>query len=739
MEWRMQSSPAEQAAPASAGAGQENGAPGGTGTTASIQELRSRTLKHGDAFGVFNQSGDAIAGPDSPEGLYYQDTRHLSHLRMSLEGRGLLLLSSTLRDDNAMLTCDLTNPDLLDGEGRITLAQGLVHIRRSRFLWNGAAYERLAIRNYDTAARRVRLAVDFAADFADLFEVRGTRRAQRGTVHRPMTGRDWVRLGYTGLDGVERTTHLRFEPAPVSIRRGQAVFDLALGPRECRSLFIEIRCNGNSGRPVRQSFYTALRDSRRALRTASARATAIVTSHEIFNEAVRRSISDLYMLVTDMPEGAYPYAGIPWFSTTFGRDAIITALETLWIDPEIARGVLRFLAANQATEFDPKADAQPGKILHEARYGEMARLGEVPFRRYYGSVDATPLFIMLAGAYYERTGDLETVRALWPHVEAALGWIDTHGDLDGDGFVEYARQTEDGLINQGWKDSQDSVFHADGTLARGPIALVEVQAYVYGAWIAAARLARALEHHCRADALEHRAADLRTRFDAAFFDEKLGTYVLALDGEKRPCRIRTSNAGHALLTGIALPERAPLVVETLMNPQSYCGWGIRTVAGNQARYNPMSYHNGSVWPHDNAIIAAGLARYGLRRAARRILDAAFDASLYLDLHRLPELFCGFQRRAGKVPVPYPVACSPQAWASGAVFMMLGACLGMEIDGVHGRLLVRRPLLPAAVQRLRLRGLRVGDYAVDLLFHDHDGDVGVLVLRKDGPVSVTVVK
>ncbi|MGK2286304.1 amylo-alpha-1,6-glucosidase [Pedomonas sp. V897] len=731
----MQSSPAEQAAPASAGAGQENGAPGGTGTTASIQELRSRTLKHGDAFGVFNQSGDAIAGPDSPEGLYYQDTRHLSHLRMSLEGRGLLLLSSTLRDDNAMLTCDLTNPDLLDGEGRITLAQGLVHIRRSRFLWNGAAYERLAIRNYDTAARRVRLAADFAADFADLFEVRGTRRAQRGTVHRPMTGRDWVRLGYTGLDGVERTTHLRFEPAPVSIRRGQAVFDLALGPRECRSLFIEIRCNGNSGRPVRQSFYTALRDSRRALRTASARATAIVTSHEIFNEAVRRSISDLYMLVTDMPEGAYPYAGIPWFSTTFGRDAIITALETLWIDPEIARGVLRFLAANQATEFDPKADAQPGKILHEARYGEMARLGEVPFRRYYGSVDATPLFIMLAGAYYERTGDLETVRALWPHVEAALGWIDTHGDLDGDGFVEYARQTEDGLINQGWKDSQDSVFHADGTLARGPIALVEVQAYVYGAWIAAARLARALEHHCRADALEHRAADLRTRFDAAFFDEKLGTYVLALDGEKRPCRIRTSNAGHALLTGIALPERAPLVVETLMNPQSYCGWGIRTVAGNQARYNPMSYHNGSVWPHDNALVAAGFARYGFRREAALIFEGLFAASMYIDLRRLPELFCGFRRQRSHGPTFYPVACVPQAWAAAAPLSLLQSCLGIGFSPAAKKVTLDEPVLPAFLDEVELRGLRVAGGRVDIALRRAGQEVAVNVLAREGNIQV----
>lgn len=731
----MQSNLTDPAAPGRPGAGCGHEPPGGAGTAASLQEQSSRTLKHGDTFGVFNQSGDAVAGPDSPEGLYYRDTRYLSHLRMSLEGRGLLLLSSTLRDDNALLTCDLTNPDLLDGEWRITLAQGLVHIRRSRFLWNGAAYERLAIRNFDTAARRVRLAIDFAADFSDLFEVRGARRARRGTLHEPALGTDFARLGYTGLDGVERTTLLRFAPAPVSITHGQAVFDLDLAPRECRSLFIEIRCAGQSTRPVRQCFFTALRDSRRALRSASSRATAIITSHEIFNEAVRRSISDLYMLITETPEGSYPYAGIPWYSTTFGRDGIITALETLWLDPAIALGVLCFLAANQATDFDPGADAQPGKILHEARYGEMAQLGEVPFRRYYGSVDATPLFVMLAGAYLDRTGDLDSLRSLWPNVEAALRWIDQHGDLDGDGFVEYARQTENGLVNQGWKDSHDSVFHADGTLAQGPIALVEVQAYVYGAWIAAAKIARALGHDCRADELERRAADLRLRFDAAFFDERLGTYVLALDGDKRPCRIRTSNAGHALLTGIALPERAPLVVDTLMNGQSWCGWGIRTVAGNQARYNPMSYHNGSVWPHDNALVAAGFARYGFRREAARIFEGLFAASMYIDLRRLPELFCGFRRQRSHGPTFYPVACVPQAWAAAAPLSLLQSCLGIGFNPEARRVTLDEPVLPAFLNEVELRGLRVAGGRVDIALRRAGQEVAVNVLAREGNVQV----
>jgi glycogen debranching enzyme len=399
-----------------------------------------------------------------------------------------------------------------------------------------------------------------------------------------------------------------------------------------------------SGSKASELFFSALRDARRALRASSSRAAAVETSNEIFNEAVRRSVSDLYMLITDLPEGPYPYAGIPWFSAVFGRDALITALQSLWMDPSIARGVLAHLAANQAQHEDDAADAEPGKILHEVRQGEMAELGEVPFRRYYGSVDSTPLFVMLAGAYLERTGDVDFLQGLWPNVEAALAWIDEHGDRDGDGFVEYGRRTREGLVNQGWKDSHDSIFHADGSLAEGPIALVEVQGYVYAAKRAAAAIARRLGLEQRAAALDRQAEELRLRFDAAFWDEDLGTYVLALDGDKRPCRVRISNAGHALFTGIAPPHRAESVVRRLMGRTSFSGWGIRTVASSELRYNPMSYHNGSLWPHDNAMIAMGFARYGFARQAARVFEGLFDASIYIDLRRLPELFCGCARQ-----------------------------------------------------------------------------------------------
>ena len=706
--------------------------------TASLQERRPRTLKHGDTFAVFDHNGDALSGPGSPEGLFYRDTRHLSHLYLTIEGQRPMLLSSTLRDDNATLTCDLTNPDLYEG-GRLTLGHDLIHVRRSRFLWNAACFERLVVRNYDEHPRRLSIEIAFEADFADLFEVRGTRRARRGENEPPALAADRVVLTYVGLDGNRRVTSLTFDPMPTKLTGNRAVFGVDLRPREARSFFVEINCraDGSQSSP-RRAFFVALRGARRARRASAAQAAAVTTSNEIFNEGLRRSISDLYMLVTDTPEGAYPYAGIPWFSTVFGRDALITALQALWLDPAIARGVLRHLAANQATTIDPVADAEPGKILHEVRYGEMAELGEVPFRRYYGSVDSTPLFVMLAGAYLRRTGDLTTLGQLWPSLVAALAWLDEYGDRDGDGFVEYGRQTAEGLINQGWKDSHDSVFHRDGALARGPIALAEVQAYAYAAWQAAAEIAGRLGHAGEAARYRERAEILRSAFDKAFFDEALGTYVLALDGDKRPCRVRTSNAGHALLTGIAYPERASTVARTLMAGSSFCGWGVRTVASGEARYNPMSYHNGSVWPHDNALIAAGLIRYGFRNDAARIFEGLHAASTYIDLRRLPELFCGFRRQRAQGPTFYPVACAPQAWAATAPLFMLQSSIGLAFDPEQAQIIFEKPVLPSFLDEVVLDNLTVAGHTASVALRRSGSQVVVEVLQRSGPVGVLVI-
>jgi glycogen debranching enzyme len=702
----------------------------------SLQEGRPRILKQGDTFAVFDQNGDALATPGSTHGIYHHDTRYLSHLHLTINAARPILLSATLRDDNSILTCDLANPDLVDGDDKLLVAHDLIHIRRSRFLWQGTSYERISIRNFDTVPLKFRLDLSFAADFADLFEVRGATRPQRGTPHVPHLAHGRVKLGYTGLDDRQRCTMLCFHPVPTALNGGNAAFEIELAPRESKLIFVEIRCvDASENDASARTFLAALLDARRALRQACSRAASIATSNTTFNETARRSIADLYMLITETPQGPYPYAGIPWFSTVFGRDALITALQTLWLDPAIARGVLSYLAANQATRSDAASDAEPGKILHEVRHGEMAELGEVPFRRYYGSVDATPLFVLLAGAYLKRTGDIETIERLWPNIQAALGWIETDGDRDGDGFVEYFRKTPEGLANQGWKDSYDSVFHDDGTLAAGPIALVEVQAYVYGAWRAAEQIATARGDQTLAASYADKADYLRGRFDAAFFDDKLGTYVIALDGAKKPCRVRASNAGHALFTGIALPERAARVVETLMSSSFFTGWGIRTLASSEPRFNPMSYHNGSIWPHDNSLIASGFARCGFREEAARVFDGLYAASTYIDLRRLPELFCGFVRRLGQGPTFYPVACSPQAWAAATPLSLIESCLGLAFDVDKGEIVFEQPMLPSFVDELLLRNLRLNENSVDVALHRTGTNVTVDVRSKGSKVRV----
>jgi glycogen debranching enzyme len=704
-------------------------------TTTSILERRPRTLKHNDTFAVFDHYGDVSSRGGSAEGVFHKDTRFLSDLRVLVNGQRPLLLSSTVQDNNALLTADLTNPDLFKGD-RLELARDTIQIVRSKFLWDGACYERLGVCNFGAETHLFEFVFHFSADFADIFELRGHRRERRGKIE-SRSGDNGVVFLYHGLDGVTRRCTIGFDPTPTEVDEGSARFLLELVPGGRASLFMTIACEERAPeqRPVRQ-FFTGLRDAHRALIASTAHAASIETSNDIFNEVLCRSVADLYMLMSDTPYGAIPYAGIPWFSTAFGRDAIITSIEMMWLDSTIAKGVLRFLAATQAKDIRPESEAEPGKILHEMRSGEMARLGEVPFAFYYGSVDSTPLFVMLAGLYFERTRDLATISELWPNIEAALHWIDAYGDRDRDGFVEY-QGGETGLTNQGWKDSADSVFHADGSNPAHPIALCEVQGYVYAAKRLAAKMAAARGLAKRADELEREAESLRSRFEEAFWCDDIGTYALALDGRKRPCRVRSSNAGHLLFAGIVAEERAAAVAEQLLGPTFFTGWGIRTIASSEARYNPMSYHNGSVWPHDNALIGLGFARYGLRREAQRVLTGLYGTSRYMDLRRPPELFCGLRRTPGKGPTLYPVACSPQAWASAAPLALLQACLGLDFDFQTEQVCFLRPALPDFLDRVIIRSLSVGASQVDILLQRYASDVSVNVLRRAGDAEVMV--
>jgi len=703
--------------------------------SSALADDRTRVLKYGDTFAVFNRYGDIEPLGTSRFGLFHAETRHLSRFTIRLNQKQPLLLSSTVREDNAFLSVDLTNVDTgLNGDAQ--LARGTVHLFRLQFLRGATCYQYFRLLNYGLQTVKVSLVLQFDADFADIFEVRGTKRAHKGERLPDRVEGNQAILAYKGLDNALRSTCLDFFPWPSFLNAQEARLEITLEPKEEKSVSCTIACERNAQSKAVVPFQAAFRGLEQEYEHPGISDCVITTANEAFNAWITRSSADLRMLIEGNPEGPYPYAGVPWFNTVFGRDGIITALECLWIAPRIAEGVLKYLAETQAAEEIPERDAEPGKILHEMRRGEMAVMNEVPFARYYGSVDSTPLFVMLAGAYFRRTGNLAFLREVWPNIKRAIAWIDEYGDRDKDGFVEYEQRSAKGLVQQGWKDSHDSIFHANGRMAEPPIALCEVQGYVYAAKRSAALIARAFQEAEFARKLDAQADALRDKFDRAFWSEELGMYALALDGDKKQCRVRTSNAGHALLCRIAPDERAKTLVESLMTEEMFSGWGIRTVGAGEVRYNPMSYHNGSVWPHDNALIGLGFSLYGFQRQSCQILHALFEVSRDVELQRLPELFCGFHKRPGaNGPTLYPVACSPQAWAAGAVFMLLRACLGMTVRAQERQICFDHPTLPPDLREMRIENLKLVDACVDLAIHREDDHVAVEVERRRGEIEI----
>lgn len=701
-------------------------------------------LKQGSLFLLSDNLGDVPWDLPHGLGLYDEDCRFLDGYTLRLNGVEPVALSSS-SPRGFIARHDLTNPELADSVSGAPLPRNTLGIRRSRLVRGGVLHESLVCHNYHGAPARFRLEVRFRARFEDIFIVKGFVAEPRGELLPPRVEADRVTLRYAGKDGYWRQTVLAFRPAPSRLEGDRATYDLELAPGQEWCLAISItpserpmeraprRPGQPSAEPSDKARWLARAEAIWLSRTADVR-----SSHPLFDRVCRRALLDLRLLRSRLDGLHYFAAGVPWFATLFGRDAAIVGLQTLPYGLATVRETLLLLARYQATTADPFRDAEPGKILHEFRTGELAQLGAIPQSpAYYGTVDATPLFLVLLAEYVNWSGDLELARRLRPNLEAALDWIARFGDHDGDGYLDYGGRYPSGLVNQGWKDSGNAIVNADGTLADPPIALCEVQSYVYRAWRLSAGLLRALGEPERATALERRADELRERFERDFWSEELGCYVLALQRGGRPCAVATSNAGQVLWGGIARPDRAARVVERLMRPDLFSGWGIRTLSSAATAFNPISYHLGSVWPHDNALILRGFRRYGHDAAALRLFDALFEAASGFRDHRLPELFCGYPREADEErPVRYPVACVPQAWAAGAILDMLWALLGLGADALQGRLRIVRPRLPSWLTWLEVSDLWVGDARVDLRFERRaDGSVAASSRVRTGALRI----
>jgi glycogen debranching enzyme len=706
--------------------------------TSALADDEDRVLKHGDTLGVFNRLGDIRPIGMGEEGLYYQGTRFLSRFELTL---GLkhrpMLLGSNIKSDNSCLSVDLTNPDGFSGD-KLIVPRGTIHIQRRKILWEGNCYEEFAFHNLGIKTLDLTFFLIWDADFKDIFEVRGEKRKKRGTRHDPVLRDNSIEIRYDGLDQVVRYTRLHFSSLPMLLSADRAEFLLSLKAGESQNTYVNISCtDANKTEPSREVFYAINNLVSKNLRIDPDRQCSITSDCEQFNNWLSRSAADLQMMLSETEHGLYPYGGIPWYSTVFGRDGIISALQVLWTNSEIAAGVLTYLANTQATKREDHRDSVPGKILHEARQGEMAALKEIPFDRYYGSVDSTPLFVVLAGKYLKRTGDIILIEKIWPNIEAALEWIDLYGDEDKDGFIEYTRHCKNGLSNQGWKDSDDSVFNSIGELAEGHIALCEAQGYAYDAKRQAAYLCRHLGKNSKAKELDSAADRLKSDFNKKFWMPERKGFALALDKDKKQCDVLASNMGHALYSGIASAEYAEEVSELLLKEKFFSGWGIRTVAAGEARYNPMSYHNGTIWPHDNSLIASGLSRYGHKKKVLKLFKAIFDVARHAAFSRLPELWCGFDRQNDLGPTNYPVACSPQSWSAAAVFLLLESALGIEIDACNNSVILNNPVLPPELNQLRISNLNVGQSTVDLFFTSRDGDYGINVRKLRGDCQIII--
>ena len=702
-------------------------------------------LKEGGTFFVTTESGDVPLDRSHGLGLFFKDCRFLDGYTLTVNGVVPTVLSG-LAVRGFETYHHLTNPALSDRDSQPPIATNTIEIRRQRLIRGGVVHELQSIRNYGRDTASLRLELKWRAAFEDIFVVKGFVRRSKGRLRTAQVkGKDRVELGYEGTDEIVRTTTFGFSPAPDHLEEGRAVFDLEVPPDAREEIAITITpAESTAASPRREEAHPATSPARlkhwqeRSEAIWLDRSTTVRSGQPLFDRVFRRALLDLHLLRSRLDGLDYFAAGVPWFATLFGRDAATVALQTLPYGTGVARQTLKLLARYQATRVDEYRDAAPGKILHEFRAGELANIEAIPQSpAYYGTIDATMLFLVLMSEYTRWSGDLNLVRELRPNITAALGWMAERGDGDGDGYFDYAGRYANGLVNQGWKDSGNAIVNADGSLVDPPVALCEVQAYAYRAWRQTAALLRCLGDMPAAEELERRAESLRTHFDRDFWDDDIGCYLLARQGRGRPAAVVSSNAGQVLWGGLATAARAHQVAERLLAPDMFSGWGIRTLSSSAKAYNPMSYHLGSVWPHDNSLILAGLRRYRQDAPALRVFDALFDAASNFPGYRLPELFSGYDRAESEQrPIAYPVACSPQAWAAASLPYALWCLLGLWPDALNHRLEIRRPRLPNWLGQLRLEGIQVGAARVDLQFTRHAAEtLDVQASVREGELEV----
>lgn len=701
-----------------------------------IEDIRDAlVIRERASFLLTDPDGNVPPGNARGYGVYHADTRHLSAYQLTLNGVRPVMLLSTAEHGYAMEQV-MTNPTLQSDTGR-TVKRGTVEIRRARVIAD-VVEETLRLVNFNPFAVTLSILYEIGADFADIFDVRGYERERHGQHHVPVIEERAVAYGYRGVDGRDRSTRIEFDRKPDYLDDGAAMFKLTLPPRQTTTLRMEINVDGHGARrrPARGRLASVGDDYRRW----NEGATRITTDNEFFNRVMGRSLNDVRMLWSETAEGeSYPAAGTPWFDAPFGRDSCIMAMQMLAYRPAIARNVLRLMAKWQGRAIEPSRDEEPGKVFHELRFDELSRSGELPYSPYYGSIDSTPLFLMLAAAYFDWTGDLRLIRTLLPAITAAIEWMDRFGDAAGHGYLSYEKHSAKGLLNQGWKDSWDAIVHADGALARAPISLAEVQGYAYAA---RARLAPALDRTgetALADRLRKGARRLYRRFNEDFWMEDERYIAVALDGERRRVEAVTSNPAHCLWSGIVDAMRAPEVVRRLMADDMFSGWGIRTLSERNPRFNPLGYHVGTVWPHDNSIAAMGFKMYGCEGELIDVASALFDAATSFTYFRLPELFGGERRAPNSPPVPYPVACRPQSWAAGTFPFVTQAMLGLKAEAPDRRLRVINPTLPYWLNTVRVEGLRIAGGNVTLNFRRQDHETRVEVQEATGGLDVVVSK